>query len=117
MGMTTLTLPLLFLADTVVLPGMVVPVELDGDRQAAVDAARLAARDTTPAGSSRPDISSDSYRSGRRDTHEETPRVLVVPRIDGKYGAVGATSDRPRHTTRTVPARQQYASTAAWACC
>ncbi|MEQ7006134.1 endopeptidase La [Actinopolymorpha sp. B17G11] len=97
--MTTLTLPLLFLADTVVLPGMVVPVELDGDRQAAVDAARLAARDTTPAGASRPDSSYESGRSyesngsGKRDTTDETPRVLVVPRLDGKYGAVGAIAE------------------------
>ncbi|MBM7784865.1 endopeptidase La [Tenggerimyces flavus] len=68
--MTTLTLPLLFLADTVVLPGMVVPVQLDGERQAAVDAARLAAKNT-----------------------DDNPQVLVVPRIDGHYGAVGAIAE------------------------
>ncbi|WP_020579011.1 endopeptidase La [Actinopolymorpha alba] len=71
--MTTLTLPLLFLADTVVLPGMVVPVELDGERQAAVDAARLAAQGGTTDGTS--------------------PQVLVVPRLEGKYGAVGAIAE------------------------
>ncbi|MGH3488636.1 MAG: LON peptidase substrate-binding domain-containing protein, partial [Actinopolymorphaceae bacterium] len=91
--MTTLTLPLLFLADTVVLPGMVVPVELDGDRQAAVDAARLAARASTPVAASRSDISYESNGSGKRDTTDETPRVLVVPRLDGKYGAVGAIAE------------------------
>ena len=35
-----LTLPLLSLPDVVVLPGMVVPVELDGDARAVIDAAR-----------------------------------------------------------------------------
>jgi len=35
-----LTLPLLSVPDLVVLPGMVVPVELDGDARAAIDAAR-----------------------------------------------------------------------------
>ena len=37
------TLPLLSLPDTVVLPGMVVPVELDADTRPVVDAARAAA--------------------------------------------------------------------------
>ncbi|SDR69883.1 ATP-dependent Lon protease [Nocardioides scoriae] len=43
------TLPLLSLADTVVLPGMVVPVELDADTRPVVDAARAAADGDTPA--------------------------------------------------------------------
>lgn len=70
-GMTTLTLPLLPLADTVVLPGMAVPVELDGERQAAVDAARLAAK----------------------NRGSEHAQVLVVPRLDGEYSAYGAVAD------------------------
>jgi ATP-dependent Lon protease len=58
----TQQLPVLPLADVVVLPGMVVPVELDDtERQAAIDAAKAAADD----------------------------HVLVVPRFDGKYAAVG----------------------------
>lgn len=58
----TQQLPVLPLADVVVLPGMVVPVELDdSERQAAVDAARAAADD----------------------------RLLVVPRLDGNYATVG----------------------------
>jgi len=56
-----LTLPVLPLADTVLLPGMVIPVTLDSATQAAVDAARA---------------SSDK-------------RLLAVPRLDGAYGAVG----------------------------
>ena len=38
--MTTTRLPVLFLNDLVVLPGMVVPIELDDSARAAVDAAR-----------------------------------------------------------------------------
>src|SRR6266700_6629342 len=56
-----LDLPVLPLADEVVLPGMVAPILLDSEAQAAVDAARSAA------GS----------------------RLLLVPRLDGAYGAHG----------------------------
>jgi ATP-dependent Lon protease len=57
----TLKLPVLPLADSVLLPGMVVPVRLDEPEiQAAVDAANSVDR-----------------------------KVLVVPRLDGKYAAVG----------------------------
>ncbi len=42
----TLRLPVLSLADEVVLPGMVVPVELDDAARAAIDAARAGADDT-----------------------------------------------------------------------
>lgn len=48
-------------AELVLLPGMVVPVQLDGEAQAAVDAARAAGTD----------------------------RLLVVPRPDGRYAALG----------------------------
>jgi len=58
----TQELPVLPLADVVVLPGMVVPVTLDEpERQAAIDAAQAGADD----------------------------RLLVVPRLDGKYATVG----------------------------
>jgi len=57
----TLKLPVLPLADSVVLPGMVVPLRLDeAEIQSAVDAAGSADR-----------------------------KVLVVPRLDGKYAAIG----------------------------
>ncbi|WP_280503103.1 hypothetical protein, partial [Nocardia farcinica] len=38
-------LPVLFLTDPIVLPGMVVPIELDESAQAAIDAARAAGGD------------------------------------------------------------------------
>ena len=67
--MTTLTLPVLPLNDGVLLPGMVVPVELDAEAQAAVDAARTAG-------------------AGGGGAPGE-PRLLVVPRLHGEYPAVG----------------------------
>ena len=58
----TQQLPVLPMADVVVLPGMVVPVQLDdSERQAAIDAAQAGASD----------------------------RVLLVPRLEGKYATVG----------------------------
>jgi len=63
-----LTLPVLPLSDAVVLPGMVVPLELDSpDVRAAVDAAQAAA-----SGPAAPPA-----------------QVLLVPRPDGSYGGVG----------------------------
>ncbi len=59
-----LRLPVLFVSDLVVLPGMVVPVELDEPSRAAIDAARS---------------SSDG-------------RLLVAPRLDGGYASYGAIS-------------------------
>src|SRR5918995_4739164 len=67
--MANLTLPVLPLTDGVLLPGMVVPVELDSEAQAAVDAARTAG---------------DTVGGVRSE-----PRVLVVPRLHGAYAAVG----------------------------
>src|SRR5918993_5898463 len=67
--MGKLTLPVLPLTDGVLLPGMVVPVELDPEAQAAVDAARAAG----------------SHAGGVRGES----RVLVVPRLNGNYAAVG----------------------------
>jgi ATP-dependent Lon protease len=55
-------LPVLPLAETVLLPGMVIPVTLDSATQAAVDAARTSSTDK---------------------------EVLAVPRLDGAYGPVG----------------------------
>ncbi|WP_306321887.1 MULTISPECIES: endopeptidase La [unclassified Streptomyces] len=62
-----LTLPVLPLDDEVVLPGMVVPLDLnDADVRAAVEAAQAAAR-----------------------TGPSKPKVLLVPRIDGTYANTG----------------------------
>jgi ATP-dependent Lon protease len=58
------TLPVLPLAEAVLLPGMVIPVTLDTATQAAVDAARASGDNT----------------------------LIAVPRIDGAYGAVGTTA-------------------------
>src|SRR4029450_12490201 len=55
------TLPVLPLVETVLLPGMVIPVTLDSSTQAAIDAARTSGDNT----------------------------VLAVPRLDGAYGSVG----------------------------
>jgi ATP-dependent Lon protease len=63
----TLILPVLPLDDAVVLPGMVVPLDLsDTEVRAAIDAARA---------------------SG-----QGKPRLLLVPRLDGRYGAVGVSA-------------------------
>jgi ATP-dependent Lon protease len=63
---TTKALPVLPLDDEVVLPGMVVPLDLnDNDVRAAIEAARLD-----------PDAG-------------EHPELLLVPRPDGKYAAYG----------------------------
>ncbi|MFC5832222.1 endopeptidase La [Nonomuraea insulae] len=60
----SLILPVLPLDDEVVLPGMVVPLDLsDSEVRAAIEAARAS--------------------GGNK------PQVLLVPRIDGRYGAVG----------------------------
>nr|WP_280468747.1 endopeptidase La [Nocardia cyriacigeorgica] len=58
---TAQNLPVLFLTDPIVLPGMVVPIELDESAQAAIDAARAA----------------------------NTDQVLVAPRLDEGYAAYG----------------------------
>ncbi|GAX51292.1 endopeptidase La [Streptomyces olivochromogenes] len=64
---TPLTLPVLPLDDEVVLPGMVVPLDLnDADVRAAVEAAQAAAR-----------------------SEPGKPKVLLVPRIDGAYPSTG----------------------------
>ncbi len=59
--MTTTELPVLFLSDLVVLPGMVVPIELDDTARAAIDTARA---------------SSDDH-------------LLVAPRLGDRYAAFG----------------------------
>src|SRR3954447_5718265 len=68
------TLPVLPLDDEVVLPAMVVPLDLsESDVRAAIDAARATAVSRGP-----------GIRS------EDKPQVLLVPRLNGKYAAVGA---------------------------
>src|SRR5438094_791163 len=63
----TVTLPVLPLDEEVVLPAMVVPLSLTDDEvRAAIDTAR------SPGGSA-----------------DDKPRVLIVPRLHGRYAAVG----------------------------
>ena len=59
--MSATRLPVLFLSDVVVLPGMVIPIELDEAAQAAIDAARS---------------SSDGS-------------LLVAPRLEDRYATYG----------------------------
>ncbi|MGH3880228.1 MAG: endopeptidase La [Actinophytocola sp.] len=66
----SLTLPVLPLDDTVLLPGMVVPIRLGGTDGADVRAAVEAAQAVAGSG--------------------EQPRVVMVPRLEGKYARVGA---------------------------
>ncbi|MFI0349141.1 endopeptidase La [Actinomadura sp. 9N407] len=69
----TLTLPVLPLDDGVVLPGMVVPLDLsENEVRAAIEAARSVGQAKGP---------------GIRSTVK--PRVLLVPRLNGQYAAVG----------------------------
>ncbi|MCY9784306.1 endopeptidase La [Nocardiopsis sp. EMB25] len=68
----SVTFPVLPLDDDVVLPGMVVPVDMtEPEVRAAVDAAQAVARS-----------------GGHRDS-AKGPEVLIVPRVDGSYAAVG----------------------------
>jgi ATP-dependent Lon protease len=66
--MSATRLPVLFVPDVVVLPGMVVPIELDESSQAAIDAAR-------------------SSSGGR---------LLVAPRLEGRYASYGVIADVER---------------------
>src|ERR1017187_3525046 len=69
----TLSLPVLPLDDTVVLPTMVVPVDISGaEVRASIEAAQL---------------------SGGPGKSEATPQVLLVPRLDGKYSSIGTLGD------------------------
>jgi ATP-dependent Lon protease len=70
----TVALPVLPLDDTVVLPTMVVPLDISGaEARAAVEAARLAASTADESGQG---------KGGK-------PQLLLVPRLEGRYAAVG----------------------------
>jgi ATP-dependent Lon protease len=67
---TTLSLPVLPLDDTVVLPTMVVPLDISSpEARASIEAAQVSAN--------------------APGNDEEGPRVLLVPRLGGKYAPVG----------------------------
>ncbi len=70
-------LPVLSLTDVVVLPGMVVPIELDEPAQAAVDAARSA-------------HAPDDDSTGRpADSSTGVGELLLAPRLQDRYSAFG----------------------------
>lgn len=69
---TVRNLPVLSLTDVVVLPGMVVPLELDEPAQAAIDAARAAATETS--GTTSDDIKGE---------------LLIAPRLADRYATHG----------------------------
>src|SRR4051812_14764290 len=77
------TLPVLFLDDAVVLPGMVLPIELTSQAQASIDAARAAR------GSAR----SNDLRDHDQTRDSAPLRLLLVPRIDGRTGVIGTIAD------------------------
>src|SRR5258708_24363029 len=84
----TLSLPVLPLDDTVVLPTMVVPVDTSGtEARAAIEAAQISA--------------------GADDAAKATPQVLLVPRVNGKdspVGTLGAVEQIGRLPSRAPPA-------------
>jgi ATP-dependent Lon protease len=79
------TLPVLFLDDAVVLPGMVLPIEMTDQAQASIDAARAAR------GSGRSTDLRD-LRDVNRDSRDPL-RLLLVPRIDGRTGVIGTVAE------------------------
>src|ERR687885_2702382 len=80
------TLPVLFLDDAVVLPGMVLPIELTDQAQASIDAARAAR------GSAGSTDLRDQARDQARDAREPL-RLLLVPRIEGRTGVLGTVAE------------------------
>src|SRR5437764_13805072 len=81
-GSMSTTLPVLFLDDAVVLPGMVLPIELTDQAQASIDAARAA----------RGGARSGDLRDQTRESAAPL-RLLLVPRIDGRTGVIGAVAE------------------------
>jgi ATP-dependent Lon protease len=77
------TLPVLFLDDAVVLPGMVLPIELTSQAQASIDAARAA----------RGGARSNDLRDHDQTRDSAPLRLLLVPRIDGRTGVIGTIAE------------------------
>jgi len=72
-------LPVLSLTDTVILPGMVVPIELDEAAQAAIDAAR----------STGPESGSDPGETSKQDPGRNLGQLLLAPRLKDRYATYG----------------------------
>src|SRR5579875_3206676 len=83
----TLSLPVLPLDDIVVLPTMVVPLDTSAPEvRAAIEAAQVSAAGTGTGTAGAPRVPGISGQNGRPGAR---PRVLLVPRVSGRYAAVG----------------------------
>ena len=87
----SLSLPVLFLADPIVLPGMVVPIELDDSAQAAVQAARAAAPDGEPGR-----LLIAPHLDDRYPTHGVIASIVQVGRIAGGSGSAAVVRGEQR---------------------
>ncbi|MBO0693766.1 MAG: LON peptidase substrate-binding domain-containing protein, partial [Acidimicrobiaceae bacterium] len=75
-------IPVLPLSESIVLPGMVVPLPIeDHEVRAAVEAAQLTRDDAMGSNVRGPD--------SRAPNGERAARVALVPRLDGRYASVG----------------------------
>ncbi|MGI8653358.1 MAG: LON peptidase substrate-binding domain-containing protein, partial [Geodermatophilaceae bacterium] len=83
-----LALPLLPLDDAVVLPGMVVPIQLGSDGDAEARAAIEAANAALDSGTTAPHSGSPAEDGNDADPDGKA-RVVLVPRLNGKYASVG----------------------------
>src|SRR6266699_2882838 len=86
----TLTLPVLPLDDDVVLPTMVVPLD-----------------------ASEPEVRASIAAAGAAATGDERPRLLLVPRIGGKYAPVGTLAEEPAAGPRAAELAREYRGLAA----
>src|SRR6266699_902507 len=86
----TLTLPVLPLDDDVVLPTMVVPLD-----------------------ASEPEVRASIAAAGAAATGDERPRLLLVPRIGGKYAPVGTLAVEPAAGPRAAELAREYRGLAA----
>ena len=87
----SLSLPVLFLADPIVLPGMVVPIELDDAAQAAVQAARAAAPDGEPGR-----LLIAPHLDDRYPTHGVIASIVQVGRVAGGTGSAAVVRGEKR---------------------
>src|ERR1035437_3872415 len=83
----TLSLPVLPLDDSVVLPTMVVPLDTSGtEARAAIEAAQMSA---ATGGTGTGGTGTGTGGTGTGSSADAKPQVLLVPRLGGKYSAVG----------------------------
>src|SRR4051812_2732754 len=83
-----ISVPVLFVTDTIVLPGMVVPIEIDDAAQAAIDAAR---------GSGLGQLLIAPRLEDRYPTYGVLAKILQVGRIAGGGTAAVVRGERRAH--------------------